>query len=143
MGISTSTYNWNQIYNNFKKIRPSIFFPKNWKKLFFFQNLKGISCFSKTCFLRKNIRVYWIFVFRKFKNHVLRPIDFNKNFQKWPFFCSITLTFWFWKISKFDPTIIIFRSNYDKKVNFVNFFSKKWAFFSFFWKKMTIFSNQI
>jgi len=33
--------------------------------------------------------------------------------------------------------------NYDKKVNFVNFFSKKSAFFSFFGKKMTIFSKKI
>jgi hypothetical protein len=82
-------------------------------------------------------------VFWKFTNHVLRPIDFNKNSQKWPFFSSITLRFWFWNFSIFDLNIIIFRLNYDKKVNFVNFFSKKWAFFSFFWKKKTIFSNKI
>jgi hypothetical protein len=61
-------------------------------------------------------------------DHFFRPLPWDFDFEIVEF-C--------------DLNIIIFRLNYDKKVNFVNFFSKKSAFFAFFGKKMTIFSKQI
>ena len=61
-------------------------------------------------------------------DHFFRPLPWDSDFEIVEF-C--------------DLNIIIFRLNYDKKVNFVNFFSKKSAFFAFFGQKMTIFSKQI
>ena len=116
-----------------------IFFPKILKKIDFFEHPKSMTYFPKKPIFLKNTRVTLIFDDEKIKIHVPRPIIFIKKHKKWPFFCADGSKKGIEKNWNFESQIIISRSNYEKKVDFVHFFSKKIDFFHIFFKKLTFF----
>ena len=118
---------------------PEFFFKKIEKnRLFSFSATVGIID-QKSHILVKS-REYGTFGQVKIlKFMCLDPSIFTKNPKNDLFFARVARDLCFEKIEKIFFKMIIYHSNYEKNVDFVQFFSKKWAFLDHFYKKMCFF----
>ena len=133
---------WSKNSERFRFPVPGIFFQKNRKKSIIFIFCNCWHNWSKIAYFSKITRVRHIWASQNFKIHVLGPIDFYKKSQKWPFFCSCSSWFVFWKNWKniFQNDNLPFEL--WKKCWFCSIFFKKMSFFGSFLQKNAFFGSK-